>query len=42
MNDPAGQGVDAVRPIRDDIKVRVQRLRTELPVSKGSRAQAPT
>ncbi|SEE71759.1 arsenate reductase [Arthrobacter alpinus] len=28
--DPAGQGVDAVRPIRDDIKTRIQALIAEL------------
>jgi arsenate reductase len=33
LDDPAGQGVDAVRPIRDDIKARVQQLLTELPVT---------
>ncbi|MGI8899750.1 MAG: heat-shock protein HtpX, partial [Nocardioides sp.] len=26
LDDPAGQGIDAVRPIRDDIKARVQAL----------------
>ncbi|SEF11547.1 arsenate reductase [Arthrobacter alpinus] len=30
LEDPAGQGVDAVRPIRDDIKARIQALITEL------------
>ena len=30
LDDPAGQGIDAVRPIRDDIKYRVQRLVDEL------------
>jgi arsenate reductase len=30
LDDPAGQGVDAVRPIRDDIKKRVQALVDEL------------
>lgn len=30
LDDPAGQGVDAVRPIRDEIGLRVQRLLTEL------------
>lgn len=30
LEDPAGQGVDAIRPIRDDIKVRVQQLIAEL------------
>ena len=26
LDDPAGQGIDAVRPIRDDIKTRIQGL----------------
>jgi arsenate reductase len=30
LADPAGQGIDAVRPIRDEIKTRVQDLITEL------------
>ncbi len=30
LDDPAGQGVDAVRPIRDDIDRRVQALLREL------------
>jgi protein-tyrosine-phosphatase len=30
LDDPAGQGVDAVRPIRDEIDRRVQQLITEL------------
>ncbi|MCQ9164180.1 arsenate reductase ArsC [Arthrobacter sp. STN4] len=30
LEDPAGQGVDAVRPIRDDIKARIQALIAEL------------
>jgi arsenate reductase len=30
LPDPAGQSVDAVRPIRDDIEERVRRLVTEL------------
>lgn len=30
LNDPAGQGIDAVRPIRDDIAMRVQALLVEL------------
>lgn len=34
LDDPAGQGIDAVRPIRDDIKARVEKLLAELlPVS---------
>jgi arsenate reductase len=31
-DDPAGQGVDAVRPIRDEIEGRVRRLLTDLGV----------
>ena len=30
LADPAGQGVQAVRPIRDDIKARIQALLAEL------------
>ncbi|MEU8154723.1 arsenate reductase ArsC [Micromonospora sp. NPDC048986] len=30
LDDPAGQGVDAVRPIRDEIRDRVEKLLTEL------------
>ncbi len=30
LDDPAGQGIEAVRPIRDQIRVRVERLVEEL------------
>ena len=30
LDDPAGQGVEAVRPIRDEIKTRIEKLLTEL------------
>ncbi|MCK6065737.1 MULTISPECIES: arsenate reductase ArsC [Microbacterium] len=30
LDDPAGQGIDAVRPIRDDIRERIQQLVSEL------------
>jgi arsenate reductase len=30
LDDPAGQGIDAVRPIRDDIRGRIQALIAEL------------
>ncbi|GAA4240189.1 arsenate reductase ArsC [Actinomadura meridiana] len=30
LDDPAGQGVDAVRPIRDEIRERVETLLTDL------------
>jgi protein-tyrosine-phosphatase len=32
LDDPAGQGIDAVRPIRDDIRRRVVELLRELDV----------
>ncbi|BAH51244.1 arsenate reductase ArsC [Rhodococcus opacus] len=32
LDDPAGKGVDAVRPIRDEIKARVEALITELAI----------
>jgi arsenate reductase len=31
LDDPAGQGVEAVRPIRDEIERRVRQLLSELP-----------
>lgn len=30
LDDPAGQGIDAVRPIRDDIKSRIEPLAADL------------
>ena len=30
LDDPAGQGIDAVRPIRDDIRTRIEQLVGEL------------
>jgi arsenate reductase len=30
LDDPAGQGIDAVRPIRDDIKRRIEKLLAEI------------
>ncbi len=30
LDDPAGQGIDAVRPIRDDIRRRIEQLVSEL------------
>jgi arsenate reductase (thioredoxin) len=36
LDDPAGQGVEAVRPIRDEIKVRIEALLADLiPASKS-------
>jgi protein-tyrosine-phosphatase len=36
LDDPAGKGVDAVRPIRDDIGDRVRKLLAELGVPTGT------
>ena len=36
LDDPAGKGVDAVRPIRDEIRDRVQALLTELLPAPGT------
>jgi hypothetical protein len=33
LDDPAGQGIDVVRPIRDEIRRRVESLITELPIN---------
>ena len=33
LEDPAGQGIEAVRPIRDEIRARVEKLLTELPLN---------
>ncbi|MDF2509346.1 MULTISPECIES: arsenate reductase ArsC [unclassified Microbacterium] len=30
LDDPAGQGIDAVRPIRDEIRARIEQLVSEL------------
>ncbi len=38
LPDPAGKGIEAVRPIRDDIKARVETLIGELvPATRGAR-----
>ncbi|WP_461175052.1 arsenate reductase ArsC [Arthrobacter sp. Z1-9] len=39
LADPAGQGVDAVRPIRDEIKTRIENLITELVPARHPDAQ---
>jgi len=42
LDDPAGQGVEAVRPIRDEIKARIQALLAELlPDQSPARAVNP-
>jgi len=35
LDDPAGQGIDAVRPIRDDIRRRVETLLADLRAAGG-------
>ena len=41
LEDPAGQGIEAVRPIRDEIRARVQALLADLlPAGSGSGAAA--
>jgi arsenate reductase len=40
LDDPAGQGIDAVRPIRDEIKRRVEALIAELLTTDSSRESA--
>ena len=37
LDDPAGQGIEAVRPIRDDIKQRVRQLLASLDVQPAAR-----
>jgi arsenate reductase len=36
LADPAGQGVEAVRPIRDEIRARIEKLLAELVPAAGS------
>ncbi|HEX5857877.1 MAG TPA: arsenate reductase ArsC [Microbacterium sp.] len=36
LDDPAGQGIEAVRPIRDDIRARVQALVADLLPARGA------
>jgi arsenate reductase (thioredoxin) len=36
LDDPAGQGVDAVRPIRDEIERRIRGLLAELGIEAGA------
>jgi arsenate reductase (thioredoxin) len=36
LDDPAGKGVDAVRPIRDEIRVRVEKLVAEILPDRSS------
>ncbi|RRS01218.1 arsenate reductase ArsC [Glycomyces terrestris] len=38
LDDPAGQGVEAVRPIRDEIRARVEALIAELLPEGGAKA----
>ncbi len=40
LDDPVGQGVEAVRPIRDEIRIRIEGLLAELfPEDQKARAQ---
>ena len=39
LEDPAGQGVEAVRPIRDEIRTRIENLITELVPAQHPDAQ---
>jgi arsenate reductase len=41
LPDPAGQGLDAVRPIRDDIEERVHRLLADLNVTIPAKPGPP-
>jgi arsenate reductase len=41
LDDPAGKGVDAVRPIRDEIKARIEALLADLLPAAGPRAARP-
>ena len=36
LDDPAGQGIAAVRPIRDEIRARIEALLTDLVASRGA------
>jgi arsenate reductase len=40
LEDPAGRGVEAVRPIRDEIRTKVEALITELVPDEGSARQS--
>ena len=35
LDDPAGQGIDAIRPIRDEIRARIEKLIDELICARG-------
>lgn len=41
LDDPAGQGLEAVRIIRDDIRARIEALLTSLSISSASGHDAP-
>ncbi|HEY3869113.1 MAG TPA: arsenate reductase ArsC [Actinocrinis sp.] len=40
LDDPAGQGIEAVRPIRDDVERRIKALIAELLPATGAGAEA--
>ena len=35
LDDPAGQGIDAIRPIRDEVRARIEKLVDELICARG-------
>ena len=41
LDDPAGQGIEAVRRIRDDIRTRIETLLDEMHVPRGFTPAAP-
>jgi hypothetical protein len=41
LADPAGKDVEAVRPIRNEIRTRVEPLITETDAKQGAQAQQP-
>lgn len=41
LDDPAGQGIEAVRPIRDDIRTHIETLMDELLGTEGLAPAAP-
>jgi arsenate reductase len=41
LEDPAGQGIDAVRLIRDEIHARIEKLLTEIPVPQPTATSTP-
>ena len=40
LDDPAGQGIESVRPIRDEIRARIQQLLSEILPDSGAQASS--